>query len=67
MLKPLLNKIAGLELASFYKKRLQHKCFPVKFAKLLKTPILKNICKRLLREIYKKAALKNFAIFTGQK
>ena len=28
----------------FFKKRLQHKCFPVKFEKLLRTAILKNIC-----------------------
>ena len=27
---------------------LQHSCFPVKFAKLLRTSISKNICKRLL-------------------
>ena len=30
------------------RKRLQHSCFPVKFAKFLGTPILKNICERLL-------------------
>ena len=30
------------------KKRLQHRCFPVKFAKFLRTPILRNICQRLL-------------------
>ena len=30
------------------KKRLQHRCFPVNIAKLLRTPILKNICERLL-------------------
>ena len=29
-------------------KRLQHRCFPVKFAKFLKTPVLRNICERLL-------------------
>ena len=29
-------------------KRLQHKCFPVKFAKFLRTPILQNICKQQL-------------------
>ena len=29
-------------------KRLQHWCFPVRFAKFLGTPILKNICERLL-------------------
>ena len=26
----------------FFKNRLQHKCFPVKFARLLRTPILKR-------------------------
>ena len=30
--------------------KLQQGCFPVKFAKFLRTPILKNICKRLLRK-----------------
>ena len=29
-------------------KRLQHRCFPVDFAKFLRTPIVKNICERLL-------------------
>ena len=33
---------------SSIKKRLQHRCFPVKFAKFLRTPILKRICERLL-------------------
>ena len=62
------NQVADLQSASFLQKRFQHKCFPVKFAKLLRTPILKNICKRLLLEVfYKKAVLKNFAIFTGRK
>ena len=28
--------------------RLQYKCFPMKFTKFLRTPILKNICERLL-------------------
>ena len=30
------------------KRRLQQRCFPVKFAKVLRTPILQNSCKRLL-------------------
>ena len=30
------------------KKRLQNRCFPVKFTKFLRTPILKNIYERLL-------------------
>ena len=61
--------IAGLQPGSFFKKDLrafQHKCFPVKFAKLLRTP--KNIFKQLLLEAsMKKAALKNFTMFTRQK
>ena len=32
------------------KKRLQYRCFPVKFAKFLRTLILKNICERLLQK-----------------
>ena len=61
----LFYEVASLEAANFF-KRLQHKCFPVKFAKLLRIPILRNICKQLLLEVfYKKVVLKNFAIFTG--
>ena len=48
MLGSLFNKVAGLETCSFSKKRLQHRCFPVNIVKLLRAPILKNICKRLL-------------------
>ena len=33
---------------NFIKKRLQHRCFPVKFAKFLRALILQNICKWLL-------------------
>ena len=33
---------------NFIIKRLQHRCFPVKYTKLLRRPILKNICKWLL-------------------
>ena len=52
----------------FFKKKLQHKCSPVRFEKLLRTPILNKICKRLLVEVfYRKAVLKNFAIFIGRK
>ena len=32
---------------NFVKKRLQHRCFLVKLAKLLRTSIFKNICERL--------------------
>ena len=37
-----------LKACDFIKNRLQNKCFPVKFAKFLRTLILKNIGKRLL-------------------
>ena len=33
---------------NFIKKRFQHSFFPVNIATFLRTPILKNICKRLL-------------------
>ena len=46
------NNCVGLFLIKFVKnfveKRLQHNCFPVKFGKFLRTPILKNVCERLL-------------------
>ena len=32
------NKVAGLRLAAFLKKRLWHRCSPVNFAKFLRTP-----------------------------
>ena len=38
----------GLKAYNFIKKRLRHRCFPANIAKFLSTPILKNICKRLL-------------------
>ena len=48
VLESIFNKVAGLWACNFIKKKLQHRCFPMKFAKLLRTPILKNICERLL-------------------
>ena len=36
VLESLFNKV--------YKKRLEHRCFPVKFTKFLRAPILKNSC-----------------------
>ena len=43
-----LTKFQVFRPANFIKKRLQYRYFPVKFAKFLRTPILKNICERLL-------------------
>ena len=36
------NKVAHLRPATLLKKRLWHRCFPVKFAKLLRTPFLQS-------------------------
>ena len=48
MLESLFNNVAGLQACNFIKKILQHWCFPMKFAKFLITPILKDISERLL-------------------
>ena len=42
------NRLAGLKACNFLKKRLRHRCFPVDFAKFLKTLILMKICEQLL-------------------
>ena len=36
---------------SIKKKKLQNKFFPVKIMKFIRTPILKNICERLLLDM----------------
>ena len=36
----LFNKVAGLKPATLFKKRLWRRCFPVNFAKFLRTPFL---------------------------
>ena len=42
------DKLAGLRPATLLKKRLRHRCFPVNFAKFLRTPFLQNTPGRLL-------------------
>ena len=42
------NKTVCLRPAVLLKKRLRHRCFPVKFTKFLRTPILKNIWEQLV-------------------
>ena len=37
-----------LQACNFIQKRLKHRCFPLNFAKFLRTLILKNICEQLL-------------------
>ena len=52
-----LNKVAGLRPAILLKKSLWHRCFPVNFAKFLRTPFLQNISGRLL--LYFEEIIKN--------
>ena len=42
------NKVAGLRPATLLKMRLWHRCFPVNFAKFLRTPFFTEHLKRLL-------------------
>ena len=62
-----LKKVDLKNLAIFIEtaeKRFEHKCFPVKIAKFLRTPILKNIRGQLLLKVlYSIAAMKNIAQF----
>ena len=37
-----------VRVCNFIKKRLQHRCFSANIAEIFRTPILKNICERLL-------------------
>ena len=41
------NNVAGLRLATLLKNTLWHRCFPMNFAKFLRTPYLQNSCRRL--------------------
>ena len=41
------NKVVDLRPATLLKKRLWHRCFPVNFAKFLRTPFLQNTSGRL--------------------
>ena len=41
------NKVAGLRSATLLKKKLWYRCFPVKFAKFLRTPFVQNTSGRL--------------------
>ena len=42
VLECLYNKVAGSQARNVIKKRLQKRCFPVKFAKFLRTPFSRN-------------------------
>ena len=42
------NKVAGFRSATLLKKIFLHRCFPVNFARFLRTPLLQNTSGRLL-------------------
>ena len=44
--KLIITKSVEEQSCNFIKKRLQHWCFPVKFAKLLRRPLLKNYLRK---------------------
>ena len=46
LLESLFSKVADLKACNLMKKRLQHRFFLVNVEKVLRTPILKNICER---------------------
>ena len=45
------DKVEGLRPANLLKKRLWHRCFPVNFAKFLRTPFFTELLLRLLLSI----------------
>ena len=45
MLKSHFNKVADQKACNFVKKKLRHRCFPVKFAKFFRTPFFtEHLC-----------------------
>ena len=46
-----LIKSQTLRPATLLKKRLQDRCFPLNTAKVLRIPVLKKICERLLLQL----------------
>ena len=67
MLESLFNKVAGLQASNFIKKRPQQRYFLVNITKSLRTPILKNICERLLLHFWKVFCENILQIITKQR
>ena len=51
VLESFLNKVAVLKVCSFIKKRLQHRCFSVKFHKFLRAPFFTKLRGLLLEGV----------------
>ena len=77
MLESLFIKVAGPQACNFIKKRLQHRFFPVKFAKFLRTPSFTEhilaasdsfrfpVCNFIKKETPANMFFVNFAKFLG--
>ena len=52
VLESLFNKVVGLKVCKFIKKRLQQRCIPVKFGKFLRIPFLAEHFRLLLLELF---------------
>ena len=50
MCRSFFDKVTGLQNCNFIKKSLQHRCFPVKFAKFLRTPFFTEHLRWLLSD-----------------
>ena len=48
----LFTKVTGLNACSFIKKRLRHRCFPVKFPRILRTSFFKESRRWLLQWVH---------------
>ena len=57
------NKVAGLRPVTLLKKSLWHRCFPVNFAKFLRTPFLQNTSGRLLLFLFRES--KSTVVYFG--
>ena len=64
--KHLCRSLFLIKLQAFIKKRLLYRCFPVKFAIFPRTPILNNICERLLLIIALRVSHHDKASFPSQ-
>ena len=62
-MESLFNKFAGLEVCDFIKKRLQLSSFPLNIAIFLRTPVLRNICERVLLSTLETSKNESFRYF----
>ena len=59
-----VNKVAGLKICNFIKKRLQHSCFPVNIVKFSETPLFTEHLRWLLLPLTKLYVINGNMIFS---